>query len=536
MSRADTEYDQLIQHALQTRDASMAKIFEAQDVDKFMTILNMQNELATRVGERLNTRLAYEDLATNPKAQNILATAKALDVEQASFLGTQFEQATRLSYLGAKDFINGTNKLERNAYRDVAETVRNKMNTRFGEFYDLPSTEELLNPADFQTVQELTERSIRGYTEALQNAGAPEDIVSKAREIAIVQAETGGFRIDVPDEIIDTLNRAPGAFQLRPGTDEGLDELSQLVNDKAMNLIVQFTDQAGLNFPGGIKNRYGELRANAFLMRPRKLTSFVDMTDTLVDKNKLINRSQIDRSMREMGLLGLDKKHDSISMHAAQGLVDTYAQLSDDTLRIARTAHAKAYNSATANPIAKESWNTLNASMTDVIILRRNIAMLQGIKETLSTGSMSPDTFKIINALEVDPSSLSGMLNTMLRAANNVSPDWVRHMPIEATLQDAQDFASNATLGSDLIEILRGNQKTGQQILSTDFSIISALQDPANSKNYSKNLDYYMDFIRESMKANRLEAAKRTALEKRGMPMPAEQQPSEVRTIYQRNN
>lgn len=109
-------------------------------------------------------------------------------------------------------------------------------------------------------------------------------------------------------------------------------------------------------------------------------------------------------------------------------------------------------------------------------------------------------------------------------------------MPIEATLQDAQDFASNAALGSDLIEILRGNQKTGQQILSTDFSIISALQDPANSKNYSKNLDYYMDFIRESMKANRLEAAKRTALEKRGMPMPAEQQPSEVRTIYQRNN
>lgn len=536
MSRADTEYDQLIQHALQTRDASMAKIFEAQDVDKFMTILNMQNELATRVGERLNKRLTYEELFTDPKAKNILATAKALDVEQASFLGTQFEQATRLSYLGAKDFINGTNKLERNAYRDVAETVRNKMNTRFGEFYDLPSTEELLNPADFQTVQELTERSIRGYTEALQNAGAPEDIVSKAKEIAIVQAETGGFRIDVPDEIIDTLNRAPGAFQLRPGTDEGLDELSQLVNDKAMNLIVQFTDQAGLNFPGGIKNRYGELRANAFLMRPRKLTSFVDMTDTLVDKNKFVNRSQIDRAMREMGLLGLDKKHDSISMHAAQGLVDTYAQLSDDTLRIARTAQAKAYNSATANPISKEAWNTLNASMTDVIILRRNIAMLQGIKETLSTGSMSPDTFKIINALEVDPSSLSGMLNTMLRAANNVSPDWVRHMPIEATLQDAQDFASNAALGSDLIEILRGNQKTGQQILSTDFSIISALQDPANSKNYSKNLDYYMDFIRESMKANRLEAAKRTALEKRGMPMPAEQQPSEVRTIYQRNN
>ncbi len=536
MSRADTEYDQLIQHALRTRDASMAKIFEAQDVDKFMTILNMQNELATRVGDRLNTRLAFEDLYTDPKAKNILATAKALDVEQTSFLGTQFEQATRLSYLGAKDFINGTNKLERNAYRDIVETVRNKMNTRFGEYYDLPTTEELLNPADFQTVQELTERSIRGYTEALQNAGAPEDLIVRAREIAVVQADTGGFRIEVPEEIINTLNRAPGAFQLRPDADEGLEELSQLVNDKAMNLIVQFTDQAGLNFPGGIKNRYGDLRANAFLMRPRKLTSFVDMTDALVDKNKLVNRAYIDRSMREMGLLGLDKKHESISMHAAQGLVDTYTQLSADTLRIARTAHAKAHNSATANPLSKDSWNTLNASMTDVIILRRNIAMMQGIKETIATGSMSPDTFKIISALEVDPSSLSGMLNTMLRAANNVSPDWVRHMPIEATLQDAQEFARNATLGSDLTDILRENQKTGQQILSTDFSIISALQDPANAKNFSKNLDYYMEFIRTSMRANRLEAAKRTALEKRGMPIPAEQQPSEVRTIYQRKD
>lgn len=162
--------------------------------------------------------------------------------------------------------------------------------------------------------------------------------------------------------------------------------------------------------------------------------------------------------------------------------------------------------------------------------------MMQGLKETIATGSMSPDTFKIISALEVDPSSLSGMLNTMLRAANNVSPDWVRHMPIEATLQDAQEFARNATLGSDLADILRENQKTGQQILSTDFSIISALQDPANSKNFSKNLDYYMEFIRTSMRANRLEVAKRTALEKRGMPIPTEQQPSEVRTIYQGNN
>jgi hypothetical protein len=527
MNSPSTEYNRILQAALENRNTDLVKAMSAKDQEMFMTFYNMQEQVLTRASELVGTRLTFEDLYTNPKAQNIFSTAQALMTESQLFRGTQYATVTDTTWASFTDLLNGTNNVNRVAYANHATQLQHQLNANFGAVYDLPTPMELLNPTDYATIKQLTDRAISGYTEALKAADADPSILQQAGNIKLVFDDTiGSYTIDVPDDILTALNNLPGSYKTAYSSDAE-DAMQVLANDtyeRALDLMTYFTKNAGLTqptFDKALQERFGPQRINAFLLRPQALGDFNHIAGTLVDTAKAPNKARIDKSMRDMGLLGIDRKHSSISNHTAQGLTEMYEKLLADTVQMAKKADAAARTSAINNPLNMENWNTINASMVDVVIIRRNIAVMQGIKETLSSGAMHPDTFKVIKALEVDPSTLNGMMNTLLRAANNVSPDWVQLKPIKVSDKDIYDFGRTAADTTEpLSNMLKQNQAEARRLMQIDTSFIDVIQDPHNSKNLAKNIDAYMSYIRQSMAETRAELTRRTVLSERGITQP----------------
>ena len=527
MNSPSTEYNRILQAALENRNTDLVKAMSAKDQEMFMTFYNMQEQVLTRASELVGTRLTFDDLYTNPKAQNIFSTAQALMTESQLFRGTQYATVTDTTWASFTDLLNGTNNVNRVAYANHATQLQHQLNANFGAVYDLPTPMELLNPTDYATIKQLTDRAISGYTEALKAADADPSILQQAGNIKLVFDDTiGSYTIDVPDDILTALNNLPGSYKTAysPDAEDAMQVLANDTYERALDLMTSFTKNAGLTqptFDKTLQERFGPQRINAFLLRPQALGDFNHIAGTLVDTAKAPNRARIDKSMRDMGLLGIDKKHSAISNHTAQGLTEMYEKLLADTVQIAKKADAAAKTSAINNPLNMENWNTINASMVDVIIIRRNIAVMQGIKETLSSGAMHPDTFKVIKALEVDPSTLNGMMNTLLRAANNVSPDWVQLKPIKVSDKDIYDFGRTAADTTEpLSDMLKQNQAEARRLMQIDTSFIDVIQDPHNSKNLAKNIDAYMSYIRQSMAETRAELARRTVLSERGITQP----------------
>ena len=526
MNSPSTEYNRIVQAALENRNTDLVKAMSAKDQEMFMTFYNMQEQVLTRASELVGTRLTFDDLYTNPKAQNIFSTAQALMTESQLFRGTQYATVTDTTWASFTDLLNGTNNVNRVAYANHATQLQHQLNANFGAVYDLPTPMELLNPTDYATIKQLTDRAVSGYTEALKAADADPSILQQAGNIKLVFDDTiGSYTIDVPDDILTALNNVPGSYKTAysPDAEDAMQVLANDTYERAMDLMTYFTKNAGLTpptFDKTLQDRFGPQRLNAFLLRPQALGDFNHIAGTLVDTAKAPNRARIDKSMRDMGLLGIDKKHSSISNHTAQGLTEMYEKLLADTVQMAKKADAAAKTSAINTPLNMESWNTINASMVDVIIIRRNIAVMQGIKETLSSGAMHPDTFKAIKALEVDPSTLNGMMNTLLRAANNVSPDWVQLKPIKVSDKDIYDFGRTAVSTEPLSNILKQNQAEARRLMQIDTSFIDVIQDPHNSKNLAKNIDAYMSHIRQSMAETRAELTRRTVLSERGITQP----------------
>ena len=508
------DYANILAKAVYNRDLTLMPHLSAEDANNLNTLVHVEQEIAARMTDWLKSDKPLEpkDLLTNKEAQRFFATIRALAHEERVYTGSQYEQSTAMVRAAFQDMLSGKQNLVKTSTINNYLDIRSRLYANFAEIYDMPSAEELLNPNINALVSELQPRLIDGYIRALDSAGAPQEIKELVESISLVVDETtGGYKVDIPDRVAAQLDNISLGHLVGPPGD--LQQRLINVNDenftRAVKLAGVFLDKADINtntIYSKMTDRYGTPNINAFMMRPNGIEGYKDIAYGMVDSNFPIDKAKFDILMREAGLLGSASKHASLDDHTAMGLAEMHSKLSEDTRRIAMKAYETAQEALNKDVLGSNSWATINTNMVDAIVMRRNIMTMHGIRETLTNGRMSQDTLLAIQNLQVDLGSPAGLVNTLYRVANNVSPAWTKVEQITGTMADAIDFAK--TTGQALPDIIRDAQASAQRILQQDFAYMQVIQDPLNDKLFSRNIEEYAKYVASSMKESRAEHSK----------------------------
>lgn len=534
-SKPGSEYDKFVAGVIESGDATKLQHLNQEDAEHIPIIWAMQKELATKVSKFVGRDVAYADLKTDPAASRLLATVNAVSREASQFAGTQYANGTALTAIALKDAMNGTHNLQRTAQALQSDTVHAQMYSRFSSQWNLPSTQELMIPEMHSSMEELTARSIKGYQEALESAGAPADIIAATKDIHLAyDKESGGYKIQVPDKVLQALDNVPGAFIKATGDQDVLDateSINQHVHDRAIDMVGEFIKKAGIDnaaIDQGFTDRYGKLRINAFMMRPKKYSDFLEFARGAQNQGVAVNTVAIDKEMRNLGFIGLRQKDASVTDREAQGLLDLYAGLKSDLMTITSATKQNAWNTSAATPLNNDGWNTINASMIDLVMVRRNVAMMQGIRETLSTGRIQPDTLSLIRAMEIDVSSLGGFMNSASRAATNINPGFLRLTKVNADMTDAFDYNMRSVMGADLKDVIKQTNKEAYNMQQADIALIDVISDPRNSSNFNANFNKYVELMKTGHKDVVEELSKRAIMSKYLKPVTTETMPKPV--------